>query len=88
MSTSLREEFKEKYLSKKTKTAGRPEVHCVIDDIFNTLTEKIEGMKKRWHIRWEGLDNPEEVAKRKEFNDEVSLLINSALDDVKALLTK
>ena len=49
--------------------------------------EKLEEVKKaKWHIRWEGINDFVEAKARAEFNEEVTVLINSVLDDaIKAI---
>lgn len=52
------------------------------------MTEKIKSKKKYWHIRFEGISDPVISAERKKFNEEVSELINSVLDDLLSNLSK
>jgi hypothetical protein len=50
---------------------------------------KVESKKKEyWHIQFDGIDDPEEKRKRIVFNEEVTVLLNSVLDDVLGLLTQ
>lgn len=69
----------------------------IIDDFRTILTsheatirkeigERVAEKKKRWHIRYEKVENPKEQRARKEFNDEVSLFINSVLDEVLSII--
>lgn len=52
------------------------------------MKEKIKSKKKYWHIRFEGISDPVISAERKKFNEEVSELINSVLDDLLSNLSK
>lgn len=53
-------------------------IHQTLQTQRQTILNEIERTKKRWHIRWEGINYEE----NKKFNDEVTLLINSVLDDL------
>ncbi len=52
------------------------------------MKEEIKSKKKYWHIRFEGISDPVISAERKKFNEEVSELINSVLDDLLSNLSK
>ena len=70
-------------------------VHGLKKDLVSALQakeeemkEKIKSKKKYWHIRFEGISDPVISAERKKFNEEVSELINSVLDDLLSNLSE
>ncbi len=56
-------------------------------ELIGKVSKLIQSTKKDyWHIRFVGVDDADEKRARDDFNKEVTLLINSVLDDVLATL--
>jgi len=74
-----------------TKSIAKPEyVLAFIDQIITLAQEEkikeVENMKKYWHLHFEGVGDEIERKKRKQFNEEASVYINSVIDDVIKIL--
>jgi hypothetical protein len=50
------------------------------DDQFN---KRLESKKKYWHLQYEGIDDPDEKQRRKQYNREFTDCVWSILDDLK-----
>lgn len=76
----------------KTLEVNMTPIRTFIDSLLQAkegeMKEKIKSKKKYWHIRFEGISDPVISAERKKFNEEVSELINSVLDDLLSNLSK
>lgn len=74
--------------AKNTMSALKAFILSALQAKEGEMKEKIKSKKKYWHIRFEGISDPVISAERKKFNEEVSELINSVLDDLLSNLSK